>query len=127
MRIRPGRIIVAPGDAHLRCVRMSEGAAVRLSHEKVASGCMPSVDPMFDSLAETFGDRALGIVLSGMGRDGSEGARRLAAAGGSVVVQDRESSTVWGMPGSVANAGCASAILPPDEIGRLIASRRRPT
>ncbi len=126
MRIRPGRIIVAPGDAHLRCVRMSEGAAVRLSHEKVASGCMPSVDPMFDSLAETFGDRTLGIVLSGMGRDGSEGARRLAAAGGSVVVQDRESSTVWGMPGSVANAGCASAILPPDEIGRLIASRRRP-
>jgi two-component system chemotaxis response regulator CheB len=73
-----------------------------------------------------FGARALGIVLSGMGRDGSEGARALKATGARIVVQDRESSVVWGMPGAVANAGCASAVLPPDEIGRLVASRRRP-
>lgn len=126
MRIRPGRIIVAPGTAHMRVVRMSEGAAIRLSEEKVSSGCMPSVDPMFESLAEVFGARALGIVLSGMGRDGSEGAHNLIAAGARIVVQDRASSVVWGMPGAVANAGCATAVLPPDEIGRIVASRRRP-
>jgi two-component system chemotaxis response regulator CheB len=126
MRIRPGRIIVAPGDAHLRIVRMSEGAAIRLTDEKVSSGCMPSVDPMFESLAEVYGSRALGIVLSGMGRDGCEGARFLIEAGARIVVQDRESSVVWGMPGAVANAGRASLVLPPDEIGRLVASRRRP-
>lgn len=126
MRIRPGRIIVAPGDAHLRIVRMSEGAAIRLTDEKVSSGCMPSVDPMFESLAEVYGSRALGIVLSGMGRDGCEGARFLIEAGARIVVQDRESSVVWGMPGAVANAGRASAVMPPDEIGRLVASRRRP-
>jgi len=126
MRIRPGRIIVAPGDAHLRIVRMSEGAAIRLTHEKALSGCMPSVDPMFESLAEVYGSRALGIVLSGMGRDGCEGARHLIEAGARIVVQDRESSVVWGMPGAVANAGRASAVMPPDEIGRLVASRRRP-
>lgn len=126
MRIRPGRIIVAPGDAHLRIVRMSEGAAIRLSDEKASSGCMPSVDPMFESLAEVYGSRALGIVLSGMGRDGCEGARFLIEAGARIVVQDRESSVVWGMPGAVANAGRASLVLPPDEIGRLVASRRRP-
>jgi two-component system, chemotaxis family, protein-glutamate methylesterase/glutaminase len=126
MRIRPGRIIVAPGTAHMRVVRMSEGAAIRLTDEKVSSGCMPSVDPMFESIAEVFGSRALGIVLSGMGRDGSEGARDLVAAGARILVQDRASSVVWGMPGSVANAGCASAVLPPDEIGRIVASRRRP-
>ncbi len=126
MRIRPGRIIVAPGDAHMRVVRMSEGAAIRLSDEKSVSGCMPSVDPMFESVAEVFGARALGIVLSGMGRDGAEGARNLIEAGARIVVQDRASSVVWGMPGAVANAGRASAVLPPDEIGRLIASRRRP-
>ncbi|TGX52314.1 response regulator [Sphingomonas gei] len=125
MRVRPGRIIVAPGDAHLRVVKMSEGWSIRLSEEKSLSGCMPSVDPMFESIAEVFGKRALGVVLSGMGRDGAEGARHLVEAGGRILVQDRESSTIWGMPGAVANAGHASAILPPDEIGRLVAWQGR--
>jgi two-component system, chemotaxis family, protein-glutamate methylesterase/glutaminase len=125
MRIRPGRIVVAPGDAHMRVVRTSDGAAIRLSHEKAASGCMPSVDPMFESVAEVFGARALGVVLSGMGRDGCEAAKAMIAAGARVLVQDRESSVVWGMPGAIANAGRASAVLPPDEIGKLIARRGR--
>jgi two-component system chemotaxis response regulator CheB len=123
MRIRPGRIIVAPGDAHMRVVRMSDGAAIRLTHEKASSGCMPSVDPMFESVAEVFGNRALGVVLSGMGRDGCEGAKDMIDCGARVLVQDRGSSVVWGMPGAVANAGRASAVMPPDEIGRLIARR----
>lgn len=121
MRIRPGRIIVAPGDAHMRVVRTSDGAAIRLTHEKSSSGCMPSVDPMFESVAEVFGKRAVGVVLSGMGRDGCEGAVGMIEAGARVLVQDRASSVVWGMPGAIANAGRASAVLPPDEIGRLIA------
>lgn len=125
MRVRPGRIIVAPGDAHMRVVRMSGGAAIRLTREKASSGCMPSVDPMFESVAEVFGARALGVVLSGMGRDGCEGAKDMIETGARMLVQDRESSVVWGMPGAVANAGRASAVLPPDEIGRLIARRGR--
>lgn len=120
MRIRPGRIVIAPGEAHIKVVRTSEGAAIRLSTEWARSGCMPSVDPMFDSVAEVFGPRALGVVLSGMGRDGCEGAGKLVQTGAKVLVQDQASSVVWGMPGAVANAGRASAILPPDEIGRLI-------
>jgi two-component system chemotaxis response regulator CheB len=127
MRIQPGRIIVAPGDAHIRVARTAEGVTIRLTHEKCTSGCTPSVDPMFESVAEVFGSRALAVVLSGMGRDGAEGACRLAEAGARILVQDRDSSVVWGMPGSVANAGHASAVLPPDEIGRLIARRRRGT
>lgn len=125
MRIRPGRIIVAPGDAHLRVVRTTDGAAIRLSDERTESGCMPSVDPMFESIAQVFGDRALGIVLSGMGRDGAQGAGRLHAAGARIFVQDQASSVVWGMPGAVANAGKAAAVLPPDEIGRLVARREK--
>ncbi|RYD99467.1 MAG: chemotaxis-specific protein-glutamate methyltransferase CheB [Sphingomonadales bacterium] len=124
MRIRPGRIIVAPGDAHMRVVRTSDGAAIRLTHEKSSSGCMPSVDPMFESVAGVFGRRALGVVLSGMGRDGCEGAGDMIDAGARVIVQDQTSSVVWGMPGAIANAGRASAVLPPDEIGRLVAGRR---
>lgn len=127
LRIRSGRIIVAPGDAHVRCVRLRDGStSIRLSREPVTSGCMPSVDPMFGSLAEVFGPRVLAIVLSGMGRDGAEGALAVHAAGGCVVVQDKASSVIWGMPGAVAAQGLAQAIMPPDEIGRFAAARRRP-
>lgn len=124
MRVRPGRMLVAPGDAHMRLVRAGEYHAIRLTHEPVASGCMPSVDPMLDSIADLFGARGLGVVLSGMGRDGAVGAKRLIDAGGSVIVQDKASSVVWGMPGAIAES--AAAVLPPDEIGRMIASQRRP-
>lgn len=126
LRIRPGRIVVAPGDAHIRCVPAGDGAAIRLSADKVVSGCLPSVDPMFASVAATFGPRALGIVLSGMGRDGLDGARRLHAAGGAVIAQDQASSVVWGMPGAVAAAGLAQALLTPAAIGQLIAQGKRP-
>ncbi len=127
LRIRPGRIVVAPGDAHLRCVSLGDGTGgVRLSRDPVANGCLPSVDPMFASVADCYGARALGVVLSGMGRDGVEGARRIRAAGGCVVAQDELTSVVWGMPGAVAAAGLTSALLNPAAIGALIASRRRP-
>lgn len=121
VRIRRSRIIVAPGHAHLRVVRTTEGAAIRLSTRPVASGCLPSVDPMFESVADVYGRGALGVVLSGMGRDGAVGAEKLAGTGARIVVQDRESSTVWGMPGAVAATGCASAELTPEAIGALIA------
>jgi two-component system chemotaxis response regulator CheB len=111
----------------LHCVSLSDGHAVRLSTKPVASGHMPSVDPMFKTVASQFGNRALAIVLSGMGRDGADGARAIADAGGSVVVQDKESSVVWGMPGAVAASGIPHVVLPPDDIGRLVAGQRRPS
>ena len=127
LRIRPGRLIVAPGDAHLIVAPLADGTAcIRLSHTPSVSGCMPSVDPMLASVAATYGARALGVVLSGMGRDGADGARALRDAGGAVVVQDQASSVIWGMPGAVAGAGHADAMLPPEAIGQLIAQRRRP-
>lgn len=120
-----GRILVAPGDGHL-CIEAGGGSPrVRITTEKVESGCLPSVDPMLASVAETFGGGAVGIVLSGMGRDGLRGAERMAAIGADVFVQDRESSVVWGMPGAVATAGLASAMLPPFQIADLLARRDR--
>ena len=99
-RIRPGRIFVAPGDRHMRVVKLTDGAAIRLVDTPAPSGCLPSVDPMFDSVADVFGAQALGVVLSGMGRDGAIGAARLHRAGGCIVVQDVARSVVWGMPGA---------------------------
>ena len=126
LRIRPGRLIVAPGDAHLRCVRLPDGgAAIRLSKEPSQSGCIPSVDPMLSSMADVYGGRMLAVMLSGMGRDGAIGARDVREAGGGVVVQDRATSVIWGMPGAVAQGGLAHAVLSPTQIGQLVASGRR--
>ena len=121
--IRRGRIVVAPGEAHMTVVAGAQGdAIVHLFDDPVPSGCRPSVDPMLASCATVYGSRALGVVLSGMGRDGTEGAARLVAAGGTIMAQDAASSAVWGMPGAVAAAGLASAILPPERIAERIAA-----
>lgn len=127
MKVQPGRIIVAPGEAHLCCARVADQVTIRLSTAKVATGCMPSVDPMFESVATTYGARALGVILSGMGRDGAVGAHRLALCGAALIAQDKASSVVWGMPGAVISAGVVDAVLPPYEIGRMIALQRRPS
>ena len=111
-----GEIIIAPGDGHLNVERKGEKLFCRISNEKSLSGCMPSVDIMLESLADQLGSRALAVVLSGMGRDGADGASALASAGGTIFAQDAETSAVWGMPGSVAKAGLATAIEPPERL-----------
>jgi two-component system, chemotaxis family, protein-glutamate methylesterase/glutaminase len=116
-------IHVAPGEAHL-CVEPSTGGVrVRLDNRRVASGCRPSADPMFASVAEVYGAEGVGVILSGMGRDGLIGSRRLVERGGSMLAQDRHSAALWGMPRVVAEAGLASAVLPPAELARRVAER----
>jgi two-component system chemotaxis response regulator CheB len=123
MELLPDRIIVAPGDAHLAVDAYGRRPSVRLTDGKSSSGCLPSVDPMFASVAGAFGHGALGVVLTGMGRDGLEGSQRIIACGGSIIAQDEASCAVWGMPRAVLEAGLACAVLPPDKIARRIASR----
>ena len=119
----PDRILLAPGDAHLTLEPKGDSAIVRLTGGRSSSGCMPSVDPMFASVAAIYGRGALGVVLTGMGRDGVEGSARLVATGGCVIAQDETSCAVWGMPKAVLDAGLACAVLPPDKMARRIVSR----
>lgn len=120
LMLTPGRIVIAPGHGHI-VVRGKAGALVtRISTEPAASGCLPSVDPMLASLAEACEGRALGVILSGMGRDGVLGAQALVDAGGTIYAQDADTSAVWGMPGAVARAGLASMIAPPDRLGDAV-------
>jgi two-component system chemotaxis response regulator CheB len=123
MELAPDRIILAPGNAHLTLEPVRGGAIVRLAYGPSTSGCLPSVDPMLASAGAVYGEGALGVVLTGMGRDGVEGASRLVASGGAVLAQDQASCAVWGMPRAVLEAGLACAVLPPDKIARRIAAR----
>jgi two-component system chemotaxis response regulator CheB len=117
------RIHVAPGDAHLRVESRKGQRVVRLCREPASSGCRPSVDPMLSSVAEVYGAGGVGVMLSGMGRDGLSGAHRLVESGGAMLAQDKASAAVWGMPRGVAEAGLASAVLAPAALARRIAAR----
>ena len=121
MTVEPEHVLIAPGDAHLTLVREGQAVRVRLDTAPTASGCLPSLDPMLVSAASVYGKGLCAVVLSGMGRDGLAGSGRVADEGGAILVQDRESSAVWGMPRAVAEAGLASAVLPPAQIGAMIA------
>ncbi|MPZ41534.1 MAG: chemotaxis-specific protein-glutamate methyltransferase CheB [Rhizobiales bacterium] len=114
--VRAGRIYVAPGGRHMRVMRRDGMATIALDDGPLINFCKPAVDPLFSSAAEIWGSKNLAVVLTGMGSDGTRGAATLVAAGGSVIAQDEDSSVVWGMPGSVANAGLCSAVLPLDQI-----------
>jgi two-component system, chemotaxis family, protein-glutamate methylesterase/glutaminase len=116
IEVLPGRVYVAPGDAHLVCRRLRDKVIIDHVAEYSDSRYCPSVDALFMSVAETYGSGVLAMVLSGMGNDGAAGARQLAAKGASILVQDAESSVVWGMPGAVARENLARAVLSPDEL-----------
>ena len=116
-------IHIAPGDAHLCVQRTGAEVRVKLERKRAPSGCLPSADPMLFSVAEAYGDEAVGVMLSGMGRDGLIGSRRLIDLGGAMLAQDRHSASIWGMPRGVAEAGLASAVMPPAELARRIGER----
>lgn len=122
LALTPGCIVIAPGTGHLLVRRQpGTGALVcRISTDPSPSGCMPSVDPMLSSLAAACEGAALGVILSGMGRDGVLGAGALVEAGGTIYAQDADSSAVWGMPGAAARAGLASLVAPPDRLGDAV-------
>jgi two-component system chemotaxis response regulator CheB len=119
--LEPEQILIAPGDAHLGLRRSGSQVLVELERRPAQSGHLPSVDRMVAAAAEIYGPSATAIILSGMGRDGLAGSHELAGRGGAIFVQDAESSTVWGMPRAVAEAGLASAVLPPAKLARRVA------
>lgn len=123
MEVRPGEVLVAPGEGHLTVVRLGGLVRVAIDRSPQPSGCLPSVDPMLASLVSAYGTGAVGVVLSGIGRDGSLGADELVAAGGEVIAQDQASSVVWGMPGVIAMAGLASVVRAPADLAGHIARR----
>ncbi len=128
--LTPGAGWIAPGDWHLLLVRDGARVRIELTQDPPENSCRPAVDPMFRTAAAIYGAGTFGVVLTGMGQDGLRGAEQIRGAHGRILVQDEATSVVWGMPGFIASAGLADAVLPLDriagEITRTVAVGRRP-
>jgi two-component system, chemotaxis family, protein-glutamate methylesterase/glutaminase len=126
--VRSGQIYLAPGGRHMRVARHGADVAIALDDGPPVNFCKPAVDPLFISAIDIWQGGTLAVVLTGMGSDGMRGGKDIVAAGGNVIAQDEATSVVWGMPGSVANAGICAAILPLNQIApklvRLFAGDR---
>jgi two-component system chemotaxis response regulator CheB len=121
--VSPGTIWLARGDWHMEVVASAangERAVLHLSQGPLENHCRPAVDVLFRSAAKTYGAGVLAVVLTGMGSDGMIGCRAIREQGGTVLAQDQATSTVWGMPGAVAQAGLAHRVLPLDAMAEEI-------
>jgi two-component system chemotaxis response regulator CheB len=114
--IRSGHIYIAPGARHMRVARRDNQAVIAIDDSPPVNFCKPAVDVLFSSAADVWGAWVLGLILTGMGADGTRGSADIVAAGGAIIAQDEATSVVWGMPGSAAAAGLCSAILPIEQI-----------
>src|SRR3954452_2507716 len=118
-QLEPGTALIAPGGTHLRL----DGARhARLTDEAPVGGPRPRADPTLGDVAAGWGERTLLVVLTGMGRDGAQGARAVRAAGGRILCEAAESCTVYGMPRAVTEDGLADVVLPLGELAEAIAA-----
>jgi two-component system chemotaxis response regulator CheB len=123
----PGVAYMAPGGQHMVVTGSAARVYMGLNQEAPQNSCRPSVDVLFQSAAQVYGESVLAVVLTGMGYDGVRGCQDVKARNGQVIVQDEESSVVWGMPGAVSQQGLADLVLPLDKIADELVLRTRRT
>lgn len=123
MVMRPGVVVLARAGIHMKIRKAREAFVVNLDVQPMESLHRPAVDVLFASGAEAVGSNVLGVVLTGMGSDGLEGARALRAVGARVLVEHESTCVVYGMPRAVAEAGLAEARVPLDEMAAAIIAR----
>ena len=127
-RIEHGRVYLAPGGMHMRVIDANGVPVIALDQTPPIWGVRPSADPLFRSAAQRFGASVIGVGLTGMGRDGAEGLRIVRDKGGYGIVQDRETSIVYGMPQAALATAGADRTLPLDliatEIGEAVSRTR---
>lgn len=121
-----GTVAMAPGDSHLTVTTGADGRPrARLTHAAPVNNVRPSVDVLFNSVPTAMMQATVAVVLTGMGKDGADGAQTIAKNGGYVMVQDEASAVVWGMPGAVVKAGAAHLVAPIPQIARALAEVQR--
>lgn len=121
-KIAQGMIYIAPGDYHLEIAGKARQLTFELSQKEKRNSVRPAIDFLFESAAEKWGKDILAFILTGMGSDGRDGCKAVKSQGGTVVIQDKESSVVWGMPGAVHQSGDYCDMLPIDGCATLLTS-----
>ena len=119
-RLEPGLALLAPAGRHLQFRRDPEGVVAHLTVHPLDRNHRPSVDVLFQSAAETFGRRVLGVVMTGMGDDGRQGAGWIKAQGGTILTEDEKSCIIYGMPRSVVESGLSDRVIPLAGMARAI-------
>src|SRR6185295_19311048 len=115
--VEAGLVLIAPGDRHLE---FDAQGRVHLTDGPEVNGVRPAADVTMRSAAEVFGRRAVGVVMTGMGRDGAEGVRLIKAAGGATLAQDQSTSVVYGMPRAAFETGAIDKVVALDELADAI-------
>ncbi len=121
-RLQPGKFLVVPGAYHMQLKKIGSIVQVKLTEEPKDTIYHPSIDLTISSAAEIFGAKTLAVILTGMGKDGLEGVKRVKEKGGKVIAQDEATSVVFGMPKAVIDAGLTDKVVPLDQIADAIMS-----
>ena len=120
-QVMAGHVYIAPGDYHLRLVRDGARYVCKVTQDAPINRHRPSVDALFTSVAQNAGANAIGVLLTGMGRDGARGLKLMRQSGAPTMAQDEHTSVVWGMPGEAVSIGATDDVLPIDAIaGRIV-------
>jgi len=117
MEIEPGHVYLAPPDHHLL---INRDDTATLTHTELVNFVRPSADLLFESVAAAYGDRAIAVVLTGSGKDGSLGVTAIKSRGGTVIAQDEESSEFFSMPAAAIKTGSVDFVLSLDEIAAAL-------
>ncbi|MDR3762713.1 MAG: chemotaxis response regulator protein-glutamate methylesterase [Acidobacteriota bacterium] len=125
-QLSAGRVLIAPGNRHMRVRRSLQGGLVTLSDEERVNGHRPSVDVLFESVSQEFGAEAIGVLMTGMGEDGAEGLGRLRRTGAFTIAQDEESCVVFGMPRVAIERGYVSRIVSLESMAAVLAAHCPP-
>ncbi len=115
-----GNVYIAPGDKHLTVIKNGGHYVCRLDDGPNVNRHKPSVDVMFESVASIVGSKAIGVLLTGMGADGAKGMEAMHKTGSSTIIQDEQTSVVWGMPGEAFRLGCTDHVVPLNRVADKI-------
>ncbi len=116
----PGIVYIAPAGSQSKIIRKHGASLIEVNDDPPVRSCKPSVDYLFRSAASEYGSRTLGVIMTGMGNDGTEGAALIRAAGGQIIAQDEASCTIYGMPKAAVESGAVNYILSLEEISIAI-------